>query len=53
VLLKKPLEAWSPIVEQPVPAGLLTTTAHGALKVYDLPDLARTIGAEKLDIERE
>jgi hypothetical protein len=53
VLLKKPLEAWSPIVEQPVPAGLLTTTAHGALKVYDLPDLARTIGAEKLHIEKE
>lgn len=51
VTLQKPIAAWSPIVEQPAPAGLLTTTVHGALKVYDLPDLARVVGTEKLHIE--
>jgi hypothetical protein len=52
VTLKQSLKAWSPIVQQPVPAGMLTTTVHGALKVYDLPDLAGTIGPEKLRIEK-
>jgi hypothetical protein len=51
VTLKQPLEAWSPIIEQPVPAGMLTSTVHGALEVYDLPDLARAIGEKKLRIE--
>jgi hypothetical protein len=50
VTLKDPLEAWSPIVEQPVPAGMLTTTVHGALAVYDLPDLAGVIGSEKMRV---
>jgi hypothetical protein len=53
VTLKQPVEAWAPIIEQPVPAGLLTTTVHGALGVYDLPDLARIVGPEKLHIEKE
>jgi hypothetical protein len=51
VTLKEPLEAWSPIVEQPVPAGMLPLTVHGALALYDLPDLARVIGTEKLRSE--
>jgi dienelactone hydrolase len=51
VELKQPLEAWSPIVAQSVPAGMLTTTVHGALAVYDLPDLTRVIGREKLRLD--
>ena len=51
VTLKQPLEAWSPVVAEHVPAGLLTSTVHGALGVYDLPDLARVVGPEKLRIE--
>jgi len=51
VTLKQPLEAWSPVVADHMPAGLLTTTVHGALGVYDLPDLARVVGPEKLRVE--
>ncbi len=51
VTLKRGLEAWAPVVEQPVPAGVLPITVHGALRIYDLPDLARAIGPEKLTIE--
>jgi len=51
VRLRGALEAWSPVVKQPVPAGQLTSTVHGALKVYDLPDLARAIGPDKLKTE--
>ncbi len=53
VTLKDPLEAWSPVVSQPVPAGQLTSTVHGALQVYDLPDLVRIVGPEKVRIDRE
>jgi hypothetical protein len=48
VTLEHPLEEWSSIVQKPAPAGLLTSTVHGALHVYDLPDLARTLGPDKL-----
>ncbi len=52
ITLRQPLESWSSIVGRPVPSGLLPTTVHGALQVYDLPDLVRIVGAEKLTIER-
>ncbi len=48
VTLREPLAAWSPVVGQPVPAGQLTSTVHGALKTYDLPDLMRIVGPDKL-----
>ena len=51
VELRRPVAAWSPVVGQRVPAGLLTTTVHGALEVYDLPDLARVIGEDKLSVQ--
>ena len=50
VTLHEPLAAWSPVVGQSVPAGLLTSTVHGALAVYDLPDLRRTLG-DKVRVE--
>jgi dienelactone hydrolase len=51
VTLRQPLESWSSIVSRPVPTGQLPLTVHGALEVYDLPDLVRIVGAEKLSME--
>jgi hypothetical protein len=51
VTLRQPIESWSPVVGEPVPTGLLPTTVHGALGVYDLPNLVRAVGPEKLRIE--
>ena len=42
---------WSSVVGQNVPAGMLTSTVHGALRVYDLPDLVQAIGADKVHVE--
>ncbi|MDX1943925.1 MAG: acetylxylan esterase [Pirellulaceae bacterium] len=42
--LRDSLPAWSPVVGQLIPARQLTSTVHGALRVYDLPDLARSLG---------
>jgi hypothetical protein len=52
VTLRRAPSDWSSIVPQPVPAGQLTSTVHGALRVYDLPDLARTLGSEKVQYEK-
>jgi hypothetical protein len=51
VTLHQHVEAWSPVVGDSVPTGFLTSTVHGALGVYDLPDLARSFGPEKLRIQ--
>jgi hypothetical protein len=50
VTLQDPLESWSSVVEQTAPSGLLTTTVHGALHVYDLPDLVQSLGPDKVRI---
>jgi pimeloyl-ACP methyl ester carboxylesterase len=42
---------WSSLVANPVPSGRLTTAVHGALQLYDLPDLARTLQPDQLKIE--
>lgn len=45
---------WSSIVGQSAPVGQLPSTVHGALGVYDLPDLVRslqTLGPDKIRIE--
>ena len=52
VTLRRTLAAWSPLITQPVPAGQLTTTIHGALRAYDLPDLARSLDATPIKIDR-
>jgi cephalosporin-C deacetylase-like acetyl esterase len=51
VTLRRTPSAWSPIVGQSVPAGQLTSTVHGALATYDLPDLVRSLDPAKLHIE--
>src|SRR5436190_851648 len=48
VTLRRTPAAWSPIVPQSVPQGLLTSTVHGALRIYDLPDLVRAIEPAKV-----
>jgi cephalosporin-C deacetylase-like acetyl esterase len=52
VTLRGTPESWSAVVGQKAPAGLLTSTVHGALRAYDLPDLMRTIGPDKIRIEQ-
>lgn len=52
VTLRDAPHDWSSIVRQPAPVGQLTSTVHGALSVYDLPDLVRSLGPEKVKIER-
>ena len=49
--LKAAPEAWSPIIGQRVPAGQLAGTVHGALRIYDLPDLLRSIAPRKVTVE--
>ena len=51
--LRGTLEAWSPLVGKSVPAGQLTTTVHGALATYDLPDLVRSLDSAKAMIQQE
>ena len=51
VTLRRTLPSWTSIIKQPIPQGQLTSTVHGALKTYDLPDLLRAIDAAKLHLE--
>lgn len=51
VTLRRTLQSWSPVVGQSVPAGILTSTVHGALQTYDLPDLVRSLDAAKIHLE--
>lgn len=39
---------WSSVVQNQVPAGQLDSTVHGALQDYDLPDLVRIVGKDKV-----
>ena len=41
---------WASVVSEPVPAGRLTGTIHGALEIYDLPNLVQLAGEEKVTI---
>jgi len=50
VKLMRPLASWSDIVELGRSNNQLVNTVHGALTVYDLPNLAETLG-DKLTVE--
>lgn len=43
---------WTSVVKQSVPTGVLPTTVHGALETYDLPDLVRLAGEDKVRYEK-
>lgn len=51
VTLRKTPRDWASIVRNANPAGRLDVAVHGALKVYDLPDLVRLVGADKVRFE--
>ncbi len=44
VTIQAALGRWSSIVADPAARGLLTQVVHGALGIYDLDDLAQTLG---------
>ena len=48
--LERSLRSWADVVRNPISRNQLTNIVHGALKVYDLPDLAATLPAAKLQI---
>ncbi len=43
------LESWSMVVKTPLARNQYANVVHGALAVYDLPDLVRSLGNEKLE----
>tara|TARA_R110002072_G_scaffold303126_1_gene494853 strand:+ start:12434 stop:14428 length:1995 start_codon:yes stop_codon:yes gene_type:complete len=51
VTLKKTPRSWASVVRLRSPAGHLDSTVHGALAVYDLPDLVRLAGKDKVRFE--
>lgn len=51
VTLKKTPRSWASVVRLKSPAGHLDSTVHGALTVYDLPDLVRLAGKDKVRFE--
>lgn len=51
VTLRNTPRNWSSIVKQPVPQGQLDSAVHAALEVYDLPDLVRLVGEDKVRYE--
>jgi len=48
VKLKDTPRDWASIVGESNPAGQLDYAVHGALELYDLPDLVRLIGKDKV-----
>ena len=48
VTLRKTPHSWASVVSQSSPAGHLDSTVHGVLETYDLPDLVRLVGADKV-----
>ena len=50
VTLRNTPRSWSSLVAEKRPAGQLDSTVHGALEVYDLPDLVRLVGEDKVRI---
>ncbi len=50
VKISRGLCCWSNVIESGISANQFVNTVHGALKVYDLPNLAETLG-DKLTIE--
>ena len=49
--LEKSLISWQNVVETPISVNQLTNVVPGALKVYDLPDLAAMLAPRSLTIK--
>ena len=52
VTLRNTPRDWASVVRQSVPDGQLECTVHGALELYDLPDLVRLAGNDKVRYEK-
>jgi len=52
VTLRNVPRDWTSLIQETVPAGQLESTVHGALTVYDLPDLIRLAGKDKVKFAR-
>ena len=48
--LERSLASWADVVRTPLAKNQLTSTVHGALRAYDLPDLVATLPADKVKI---
>jgi hypothetical protein len=48
IRLERSLVSWSNVVRTPVTINQLINVIHGALRIYDLPDLQASIPAEKI-----
>lgn len=48
VTVKGSPESWESLVKETRPSGQLDSVVHGVLRTYDLPDLAKLIGEERL-----
>ena len=51
VTLRDTPRDWASVVRQTTPAGHLDSTVHGVLETYDLPDLVRLAGKDKVRFE--
>jgi hypothetical protein len=49
--LRRTLASWTSVLREPAAKDQLITTVHGALKIYDLPDLVAAFGKDKVVIE--
>lgn len=50
VSLRQTTSSWADVVQAPLGNAHLTETVHGVLGTYDLPDLVRLIGSQKVTI---
>ncbi len=52
VELRQGIRSWEEVVRAPVTQNQLINTVHGALKVYDLPDLVHLAGADRVKVSQ-
>ena len=50
VKVRRSLVSWSQVIGQKLNQGQFSNAVHGALEVYDLPDLAGLVGKDKIEI---
>jgi len=51
VTLRRSIRSWAEVVRTPLARNQFANVVHGALRVYDLPDLAATLGKKLLILE--
>lgn len=48
--LRRTLNRWTDVLRMPLPLDQMCSTVHGALRLYDLPDLVRSLEPQKVSI---